>query len=164
MFETRTRFRAEERERNVRARTGRSAGFYLRAQQSLAGGVSSTIRRGARPYPLFFEKGSGSTVTDVDGNEYVDYGLAWGPLILGHAPSAVAERVAAQARRSLTFGAQHELEFEVAEMVKAAVPCADLVCFASNGTEVCTDGAQAGSGRDGPTEVPEVRGALPRLG
>lgn len=136
MFEARTSFRAEERERNVRARTRRSAEFYLRAQQSLAGGVSSTIRRGARPYPLFFERGAGSTVTDVDGNDYLDYGLAWGPLILGHAPAVVAEAVAAQARKSLTFGAQHELEFEVAEMVKALVPCADLVCFACSGTEV----------------------------
>lgn len=135
MFGVRTTFRAGERERSVRNKTRRSAAYYRRSQQSLAGGVSSTIRRGTRPYPLFFESGAGSKVTDVDGNDYLDYGLAWGPLILGHAPATVAEAVAAQARKALTFGAQHELEFEVAEMVKAFVPCADLVCFACSGTE-----------------------------
>lgn len=123
------------RDRSVRRKTRRSGEYYLRAQGSLAGGVSSTIRRGARPYPLFFERGAGSRVTDVDGNVYLDYGLAWGPLILGHAPPEVVEAVAAQARKALTFGAQHELEFEVAERLTALVPCADLVCFACSGTE-----------------------------
>ncbi len=73
---------------------------------------------------------------DVDGNSYHDYGLAWGPLILGQSPPEVAEAVALQVSRSLTFGAQHNLEFEVAEQLAGLIPCADLVCFANSGTEI----------------------------
>ncbi|CAN5596379.1 glutamate-1-semialdehyde 2,1-aminomutase [soil metagenome] len=128
-------FSSEHRERSVRDKTARSAAYHLRALRSLAGGVASTVRRGAKPYPLYFDRGVGSKVTDVDGNTYLDYGLAWGPLIAGHAPREVAEAIARQARKALTFGAQHELEFRVAEKLQAFIPCADLVCFASSGTE-----------------------------
>ena len=89
-----------------------------------------------RPYPLFFESGHGSRVTDVDQNTYVDYGLAWGPLILGHTPAEVVEAVSRQIRRGFTFGAQHDLEYAVAERMTAAIPCADSVCFANSGTEI----------------------------
>ena len=145
-----TTFSSDERDRSVRRKTRRSAEYYLRAQRSLAGGVSSTVRRGTRPYPLFFARGAGSRVTDVDGNAYLDYGLAWGPLILGHAPPEVVDAIAAQARKALTFGAQHELEFEVAERLTTLVPCADLVCFACNGTEAVQTAlrlARAATGR-----------------
>lgn len=123
------------RELSVRKKTPRSAEYYARAVRSLPGGVSSSVRRGARPYPLFFESGKGTQVTDVDGNVYLDYGLAWGPLILGHSRPEVTEAIAAQASRALTFGAQHRLEFEVAERMLAHVPCAEQVCFANSGTE-----------------------------
>ncbi len=73
---------------------------------------------------------------DVDGNQYMDYGLAWGPLILGHCHPRVVEAVRRQAGRALTFGAQHDLEFEVAELLHRLIPCADLVCFANSGTEI----------------------------
>jgi glutamate-1-semialdehyde 2,1-aminomutase len=102
----------------------------------LAGGVSSGMRRAAKPYPLFFEYGAGSQVFDVDGNGYWDYGLAWGPLIVGHSHPKVVEAVQRQAGRALTFGAQHDLEFEVSELLNRTIPCADLVCFANSGTEI----------------------------
>jgi glutamate-1-semialdehyde 2,1-aminomutase len=94
------------------------------------------MRRAAKPYPLFFDHGVGSRVFDVDGNGYIDYGLAWGPLILGHAHPKVVEAVQWQASRALTFGAQHDLEFEVSELLNRTIPCADLVCFANSGTEI----------------------------
>src|SRR5215469_13876672 len=99
------------REESVRNKTQKSLALFERSQRSLAGGVSSSLRRSSRPYPLFFCEGKGARVTDVDGNTYIDYGLAWGPLILGHAPPEISEAIASQARRGLTFGAQHELEF-----------------------------------------------------
>lgn len=68
---------SERREENVRKKTRQSLGRFQRAQESLAGGVSSGLRRNARPYPLYFERGVGSRVFDVDGNAYLDYGLAW---------------------------------------------------------------------------------------
>jgi len=129
-------FDPERRERSVREKTKGSWERYMRAQRSLAGGVSSSLRRSARPYPLYFAYGSGAQVTDTDGNAYIDYGLAWGPLILGHAPPEIALAVEAQVRRGLTYGAQHDLEIEVAERLTAAIPCADLVCFANSGTEI----------------------------
>lgn len=124
------------REERVRAKTQGSWRRYQRAQATLAGGVSSGLRRAARPYPLYFTHGAGARSYDVDGNAYWDYGLAWGPLILGQSPPAVAAAVAAQAERGLTFGAQHDLEIDVSERLKALIPCADLVCFANSGTEI----------------------------
>ncbi len=125
-----------QRLRSVQRKTVGSQERFGRAQKSLAGGVSSGLRRSARPYPLYFASGQGARMTDVDGNVYFDYGLAWGPLILGHASPQIADKVAAQLRRGLTFGAQHDLEFEVAERLTEIIPCADLVCFANSGTEI----------------------------
>jgi glutamate-1-semialdehyde 2,1-aminomutase len=73
---------------------------------------------------------------DVDGNAYIDYTLAWGPLFLGQSPPAVTEAMAFQARQGLTYGAQHDLEYEVAERLVKIIPCADAVCFANSGTEI----------------------------
>jgi glutamate-1-semialdehyde 2,1-aminomutase len=129
-------FQAELHERSVREKTSGSWQRYQRSCLTLAGGVSSSLRQAAKPYPLFFDHGSGSRVFDVDGNEYLDYGLAWGPLILGHSHPAVVEAVRRQAGRELTFGAQHDLEFEVSELLNRTIPCADLVCFANSGTEI----------------------------
>jgi glutamate-1-semialdehyde 2,1-aminomutase len=125
-----------EREHSVRAKTAGSLERYQRSQRALAGGVSTALRRSARPYPLFFDHGKGSQITDVDGNRYVDYCLAWGPLILGHAPAEVSAAIAAQLERGYTYGAQHQLEYEVAEMLQQIIPCADLVCYANSGTEI----------------------------
>lgn len=129
-------FHAAEREQSVRAKTAGSLERFERSRRSLSGGVASSIRRAARPYPLFFESGHGSRVTDVDRNTYVDYGLAWGPLILGHTPAEVVDAVDRQIRRGFTFGAQHDLEYAVAERMTSLIPCADSVCFANSGTEI----------------------------
>jgi glutamate-1-semialdehyde 2,1-aminomutase len=131
-----TKFNPEQRERSVRAKTAGSLARFERSKKSLAGGVSSGLRRSARPYPLFFTRGAGARVVDVDGNSYFDYGLAWGPLILGHAPEEVAHAIEQQVRHGLTFGAQHDLEYEVAEKLVSVLPCADAVCFSNSGTEI----------------------------
>jgi len=87
------------------------------------------------PVPLYIADASGSRFRDVDGNEYIDYALAWGPLILGHRHPAVVEAVRNQADRPHILGAQHELEFKVAEAIQQAVPCAERVAFTSSGSE-----------------------------
>ncbi|HWR13434.1 MAG TPA: aspartate aminotransferase family protein [Terriglobales bacterium] len=126
----------DRRDRSIRSKTKGSLQRYERAQKTLAGGVSSGLRRAARPYPLYFSRGKGAHVEDVDGNVYTDYGLAWGPLILGQSPDEISEAVAEQLRHGITFGAQHDLEFEVAEQLTEIIPCADQVCFANSGTEI----------------------------
>jgi len=129
-------FNAEARDSRVRRKTAGSLKRFERAQSSLAGGVSSGLRRAARPYPLYFTHGEGARAVDVDENVYIDYGLAWGPLIVGHAPPEVIVAMTGQLQRGLTFGAQHDLEIEVAEMLTRIIPCADMVCFANSGTEI----------------------------
>lgn len=144
------RSRIPEREAKVQGKTRGSLERFERARRTLAGGVSSSLRRSARPYPLFYTHGAGSMVEDVDGNRYCDYGLAWGPLILGHADPEVTEAVVRQASRGLTFGAQHDLEYQVSELLTSIIPCADQVCFASTGTEavqVALRLARAATGR-----------------
>jgi glutamate-1-semialdehyde 2,1-aminomutase len=108
--------------------------MLARARESLAGGVSSPFRARA-PVPLYFADGQGPRLRDVDGNEYIDYALAWGPLILGHRHPKLVEAVARQACCPHLYGAQHELEFQVAEKVQAMVPCAERVIFTSSGSE-----------------------------
>ncbi|MBL8210888.1 MAG: aspartate aminotransferase family protein [Bryobacterales bacterium] len=111
-----------------------SRAMLERSRRSLAGGVSSPFRAKA-PVPLFFENGQGARLTDVDGNEYIDYQLAWGPMILGYNHPAMVERLREQVAKPLSYGAQHPLEFVVAEQIQAMVPCAELVAFTSSGSE-----------------------------
>ena len=112
----------------------KSAELLARSRRSLAGGVSSPFRAKA-PIPLFISDARGSRLTDVDGNEFIDYSLAWGPLILGHCHPRLVATLREQAERPHVYGAQHELEFELAELVQAVVPCAERVAFTSSGSE-----------------------------
>jgi glutamate-1-semialdehyde 2,1-aminomutase len=105
-----------------------------RSRQSLSGGVSSPFRA-MFPVPLFFEDGQGARLTDVDGNFYVDYTLAWGPNILGYRHPRMVEALTRAAAGVHTYGAQHRLEPEVAEKFCRMVPCAERVAFTSSGTE-----------------------------
>jgi glutamate-1-semialdehyde 2,1-aminomutase len=129
-------FHFASREQSVRGKSSGSLQRWKRASASLAGGVSSGLRRSAYPHPLYFSQGQGATLYDVDGNAYLDYTLGWGPNILGNAPAEVVEAVRETVQRGLTFGAQHDLEYEVAEMLTQVIPCADRVCFANSGTEI----------------------------
>jgi len=105
-----------------------------RARLSLTGGVSSPFRAKA-PVPLYFKDGHGCRLTDVDDNTYIDYTLAWGPVILGHRHPRMVEAVAAQACAPHIYGAQHTAEIEVAERVQAMLPCAERVLFTGAGSE-----------------------------
>ncbi len=112
----------------------RSREMLERSRRSLAGGVSSPFRARA-PVPLFFENGQGSHLWDVDGNEYIDYQLAWGPMILGYNHPAMVESLRRQVEKPLSYGAQHELEISVAERIQSLVPCAERIAFTSSGSE-----------------------------
>jgi glutamate-1-semialdehyde 2,1-aminomutase len=113
----------------------RSRLLFEQAQQRLAAGVSSTLRLAVRPTPLFVARGEGALLEDVDGNTYIDYTLAYGPLILGHAPAAVVRAVTEAAAIGSTFGAQHEGEVALSQRMCELVPNADRVCFSNSGTE-----------------------------
>ncbi len=103
----------------------------------MPGGVNSPVRAyqavGGQPPVIAF--GRGSRVTDVDGNEYIDYVLSWGPLILGHAHPSVVQVLQRAAERGTSFGAPTELEAELARLVIGAVPSIEMVRFVNSGTE-----------------------------
>jgi glutamate-1-semialdehyde 2,1-aminomutase len=111
-----------------------SQALWERAKRSLAGGVSSNVRADAQP-PLFFRRAEGSRMVDVDGNDYLDYTLAQGPMLLGHSPSVVLQFLEQAMRQGQLYAAQHELEVQLAEKLQTLIPCADLVRFGNSGSE-----------------------------
>jgi glutamate-1-semialdehyde 2,1-aminomutase len=112
-----------------------SAELYERARRVIPGGVTSISRAGGLPHPVYFERGEGPYLWDVDGNRYVDFVLGYGPLIFGHAPALIVEAIGRQAARGTMFGAQHRLEVEAAELIAAVVPGAEQVVLSGSGTE-----------------------------
>ncbi|MEW6222154.1 MAG: glutamate-1-semialdehyde 2,1-aminomutase [Candidatus Hadarchaeota archaeon] len=108
--------------------------LYEKAKRLLPGGVDSPVRA-FKPYPFFIERGRDARITDVDGNEYVDYCLAYGPLILGHQAPSVVRAVKEQLGRGIVFGIPNELEVKMAEKITKHVSCAEMVRFVNSGTE-----------------------------
>jgi glutamate-1-semialdehyde 2,1-aminomutase len=115
----------------------RSAALFARAKECIPGGVNSPVRafRGVGGDPLFFKRGEGAYLLDVDGNRYVDYVGSWGPLILGHCHPDVVEAVTAAAKTGTSFGAPHAGEVDLAELVCSLVPSVEKVRLVSSGTE-----------------------------
>ena len=129
----------------------KSIALYERTKKTLAGGVSSNVRYAATPVPLFFERGEGARLYDVDGNVHIDYVLGNGPAILGHAPKAVIAAVAASLGEGQLFAAQHPRETELSERLCRLLPGAEVVRFATSGTEAVLMAfrlARAFTGRD----------------
>ena len=114
----------------------KSQQLFERAGRSVAGGVNSGIRKMELPVPLYFERGDGPRVWDVDGNEYIDFQIGQGALLYGHAPSGMADAIAAQARLGTHWAAQSQLEIEVAERLQKMIPSAELVRCNNSATEV----------------------------
>ena len=106
-----------------------------RASAIIPRGVSSAMRAEQRPVPLQVTRANGSRLWDADGHEYVDYVLGFGAAFLGHAPGAVTEAVSAAAREMLAPGAPHAREPELAELVAACVPSAEMVAPMTTGSE-----------------------------
>ena len=119
------------------ALTTRSEELYRRALGVLPGGVNSPVRAMAAigRDPIFIERGSGSRVWDVDGNEYIDWVSSWGPLILGHAHPRVVAAVAEAGARGTSFGAPTAAEVELACEVAGRMPSVEMMRMTCSGTE-----------------------------
>jgi glutamate-1-semialdehyde 2,1-aminomutase len=126
-----------------------------RAVKRLPGGVNSPVRafRSVGGDPLFMERGEGSTIFDVDGNNYVDYVMSYGPLVLGHTYPAVIEAIERTARKGTTFGAPTELEVDLAELVCDAVPSIELVRMTNSGTEATMSAIRVARGYTGRERI-----------
>jgi glutamate-1-semialdehyde 2,1-aminomutase len=112
--------------------TAKSRHLLRLAKKSYAGGVGSPQRANL---PLYITRGKGSRIWDVDGNEYIDYLAAFGPLVLGHQHPAIMSAIREQLKKGTMFGFNTELEIKLSQKVKKHVPCADLVRFVSSGSE-----------------------------
>jgi glutamate-1-semialdehyde 2,1-aminomutase len=124
-----------------------------RARALFPGGVSSPVRafRGVGGEPFVVTRGEGSRIWDIDGNEYIDYVLSWGPLVLGHAPRMVLDALADAMQRGTSFGIPTELEVQLADAVVRRMPHVEMLRFVSSGTEATMSAirvARAVTGRD----------------
>ena len=115
----------------------RSAEIMRRARELFPGGVSSPVRafRGVDGEPFVVARGEGARIWDVDGREYIDYVLSWGPLVLGHAPPAVLDALGRTMRDGTSFGIPTELEVRLGEAVRDRMPHVEMLRFVSSGTE-----------------------------
>ncbi len=112
----------------------KSEELFNESKKFLPGGVDSPVRA-YKPYPFFAERAKGSKIIDVDGKTYIDYCLAYGPMVLGHANPDVMAEVILQLKNGSAYGVPTEKEIELAKMVVKKVPCADMVRFVNSGTE-----------------------------
>jgi glutamate-1-semialdehyde 2,1-aminomutase len=120
--------------------------------------VSTAFRALQQPVPICFDHGSGSRLVDIDGNEYVDYALGFGPMFLGHQPAEVIEAVRTQLSRGLGYGACHELEAELAELICRILPSAEMCVFSNTGTEAVQAAVRIARGSTGRPVIVKFRG------
>ena len=133
--------------------TARSAALMARARELFPGGVSSPVRAfgGVGGEPFVVERGEGARLHDVDGNEYIDFVLSWGPLVLGHAPPVVLEALSRTMARGTSFGTPSPLEIELGDLIVARMPHVEMLRFVSSGTEAVMSAvrvARAFTGRE----------------
>src|SRR6476646_3622950 len=130
-------------------RSPKSADAHKRALQRIPLGVASNYRH-YEPYPLFVKDGKGSKIRDLDGNEYIDHNLCFGALMAGHCHPAVVKAVEQKLHEGTTFGMPHDMEWELAEEIRARYPV-EMVRFGNSGTEATMHAcriARAATGRD----------------
>jgi glutamate-1-semialdehyde 2,1-aminomutase len=138
---------------NPQGAASESARLMAAASRVIPGGVNSPVRafRSVGGEPFFVARAEGARLWDVDGRSYLDFVGSWGPLILGHAPSAVVEAVAEAVRKGTSYGAPTAQEVDMAEMLSAAYPSMELIRLVSSGTEAAMSAirvARGATGRD----------------
>lgn len=134
--------------------------LFEKSQQLIPGGVNSPVRafRSVGGTPIFFKKGLGSKLWDVDGKEYIDYINSWGPMIVGHAHPQVIKAVQAVAENSLSFGAPTGLELEMAALINKLMPSMEQVRLVSSGTEATMSAIRVARGFTGRNKLLKFEG------
>jgi glutamate-1-semialdehyde 2,1-aminomutase len=129
----------------------RSEELFAAAQKLIPGGVNSPVRafRSVGGTPPFIARGDGSKIYDADGNEYVDYVLSWGPLILGHRPACVVDALREVLEIGTSFGAPTEREIELAGLIRECVPSVEMVRLVNSGTEATMSALRVARGFTG---------------
>lgn len=134
--------------------------LFDKSQQLIPGGVNSPVRafRSVGGTPIFFKRGLGSKLWDVDGKQYIDYINSWGPMIVGHAHPEVVKAVQQVAENSLSFGAPTGLELEMAELINKLVPSMEQVRLVSSGTEATMSAIRVARGFTGRNKIVKFEG------
>jgi len=140
--------------------TAKSDDLFRRAQELIPGGVNSPVRafRAVGRGPLFIREAAGAAIIDADGNSYIDYVGSWGPMILGHAHTAVIEAIREAASRGTSYGAPTELEVELASDINAAFPSIERVRLTSSGTEAAMSAIRLARGFTGRDRIVKFEG------
>jgi glutamate-1-semialdehyde 2,1-aminomutase len=138
----------------------RSQAIFERARAVIPGGVNSPVRacRSVGADPVFVAQGSGATVTDADGNRYIDLIGSWGPLILGHTHPEIMQTIAETMASGTTFGAPTEVEVRFAETLRAAVPSMEMIRAVSSGTEATMSALRLARGFTGRPKIVKADG------
>ena len=138
-----------------------SIAAFKEAVDLMPGGVNSPVRafKSVNADPIFMESGNGAMIRDIDGNEYIDYVLSWGPLILGHSHPEVVKAVQDQAAKGSSFGAPTLLENQLAELVIERVPSVEMVRFVSSGTEATMSALRLARGYTGRDIILKFEGS-----
>ncbi|HTR54227.1 MAG TPA: glutamate-1-semialdehyde 2,1-aminomutase [Kofleriaceae bacterium] len=138
----------------------RSLAIFERAKQVIPGGVNSPVRacRSVGADPVFVAQGDGATITDADGNTYVDLIGSWGPLILGHTHPEIMAAIAEAMAQGTTFGAPTEIEVRFAETIRDAYPSMQMVRAVSSGTEATMSALRLARGFTGRDKLVKTDG------
>ena len=128
---------------------------FEEAKTLMPGGVNSPVRsyRNVDCNPPFIARGEGAHIFDIDGNEYVDYVLSWGPLVAGHAHPAVVSALADAAARGTSYGAPTTLESDLVRLVQKAYPSMQLVRMVNSGTEATMSALRLARGFTGRSKI-----------
>jgi glutamate-1-semialdehyde 2,1-aminomutase len=137
--------------------TQKSKALYERSVRHIPGGVNSPVRF-FEPYPFFTSHASGSKLFDVDGNTYIDYCLAYGPLFLGHAHPEVIGAVSQQLQKGTAYGTPSEAEVELSEIVSGIVPCMESLRLVNSGTEATMHAIRLARGYTGKDKIIKFEG------
>ncbi|MGG3738532.1 glutamate-1-semialdehyde 2,1-aminomutase [Aeribacillus pallidus] len=142
------------------ARYEHSKAAYQEAVRLMPGGVNSPVRafKSVKMDPIFMAEGKGSKIYDIDGNEYIDYVLSWGPLILGHANDEVVAAIKKVAEKGTSFGAPTLIENELAKLVIERVPSIEIVRMVSSGTEATMSALRLARGYTGRNKIIKFEG------
>ncbi|MBM7572010.1 glutamate-1-semialdehyde 2,1-aminomutase [Aquibacillus albus] len=137
-----------------------SVDAYKEAVELMPGGVNSPVRafKSVGMNPIFMERGKGSKIFDIDGNEYIDYVLSWGPLILGHADERVVSKLKTVTENGTSFGAPTLIENKLANLLIERVPSIEMVRMVNSGTEATMSALRLARGYTGRDKILKFEG------
>ncbi|MGE7981060.1 glutamate-1-semialdehyde 2,1-aminomutase [Solibacillus sp. NPDC093137] len=139
----------------------KSKAAFTEAVDLMPGGVNSPVRafKSVNLDPIFMDSGKGAVIKDIDGNEYIDYVLSWGPLILGHAHPEVVSAIQDQAAKGASFGAPTVSENKLAKLVMDRLPSVEMIRFVSSGTEATMSALRLARGFTGRDKILKFEGS-----